>query len=331
MKTENFVLNGMMGLVVGDALGVPVEFMIREELKADPVIDMRNYGTHEQPKGTWSDDSSMAIATMDSLCQGVNYEDMMKKFCEWVLYGEYTPYGDVFDIGISTRKAILNYGKGIEPLQCGGKTEGDNGNGSLMRILPFALYVCGKYNNLYSIEENKAMNMVHKVSCLTHAHPRSQIGCGFYTRFLASILQNKGQNSLLDIMKESAKCTFKHYEQGIYPKVMTEELKAYERLHEIESFAGLSEDNIHSTGYVVHTLEAAIWCFITTNNYKDCVLKAVNLGGDTDTIGAVAGGLAGCYYGYENIPKDWLAVIKKREWIEELCNKMQMQIEKERV
>ena len=173
--------------------------------------------------------------------------------------------------------------------------------------------------------------MVHKVSCLTHAHPRSQIGCGFYTRFLASILQNKGQNSLLDIMKESAKCTFKHYEQGIYPKVMTEELKAYERLHEIESFAGLSEDNIHSTGYVVHTLEAAIWCFITTNNYKDCVLKAVNLGGDTDTIGAVAGGLAGCYYGYENIPKDWLAVIKKREWIEELCNKMQMQIEKERV
>ncbi len=100
MKTENFVLNGMMGLVVGDALGVPVEFMIREELKADPVIDMRNYGTHEQPKGTWSDDSSMAIATMDSLCQGVNYEDMMKKFCEWVLYGEYTPYGDVFDIGI---------------------------------------------------------------------------------------------------------------------------------------------------------------------------------------------------------------------------------------
>lgn len=331
MKTENFVLNGMMGLVVGDALGVPVEFMMREELKIDPVVDMRNYGTHEQPRGTWSDDSSMAIATMDSLCQGVNYEDMMKKFCEWVLYGEYTPYGDVFDIGLSTRKAILNYGKGIELLQCGGKTERDNGNGSLMRILPFSLYVCGKYNNLCSREENKAMNMVHEVSCLTHAHPRSQIGCGFYTRFIASILQNKGQHSLLDVMEESAKCTFKHYEQGIYPKVMTEELKAYERLREIESFAGLSEDNIHSTGYVVHTLEAAIWCFITTNNYKDCVLKAVNLGGDTDTIGAVAGGLAGCYYGYENIPKDWLAVIKKREWIEELCNKMQMQLGKEEV
>lgn len=331
MKTENFVLNGMMGLVVGDALGVPVEFMMREELKIDPVVDMRNYGTHEQPRGTWSDDSSMAIATMDSLCQGVNYEDMMKKFCEWVLYGEYTPYGDVFDIGLSTRKAILNYGKGIELLQCGGKTERDNGNGSLMRILPFSLYVCGKYNNLCSREENKAMNMVHEVSCLTHAHPRSQIGCGFYTRFIASILQNKGQHSLLDVMEESAKCTFKHYEQGIYPKVMTEELKAYERLREIESFAGLSEDNIYSTGYVVHTLEAAIWCFITTSNYKDCVLKAVNLGGDTDTIGAVAGGLAGCYYGYEDIPKDWLAVIKKREWIEELCNKMQMQLGKEEV
>lgn len=328
MKTRNFVINGMMGFIVGDALGVPVEFMLREELIRSPVKNMREYGTHHQPKGTWSDDSSMAIATLDSLCGGIDYKDIMEKFTAWMMYGDYTAYGEVFDIGISTSRAIINYGKEIEPLQCGGKTAQENGNGSLMRILPLALYLCGKYNNLYNGEENKMMKIVHEVSCLTHAHPRSQIACGFYTRFIASILQDRSQNSPLNVIQDSARCTFMHYQQGIYPKIMTDELKYYQRLNEIENLFNLSEKDIHSTGYVVDTLEAAVWCFMTTGNYKDCVLKAVNLGEDTDTIGALAGGLAGCYYGYENIPKDWLNVIAKREWIEKLCYKMQTKIKR---
>lgn len=326
MKSRNFVINGIMGFIVGDALGVPVEFMSREELIRNPVIDMREYGTHHQPKGTWSDDSSMTIATIDSLCSGIDYKDLMKKFSTWMMHGDYTPYGEVFDMGLSTSRAIMNYGNGIEPLECGGKTVQENGNGSLMRILPIALYLCGKYNNLYNYEENKAMKIVHEVSCLTHAHPRSQVACGFYTRFIASILQDISQNSPLDVIRESARYTFIHYKQGIYPKTMIDELKYYQRLNEVENLFKLSEDNIHSTGYVVDTLEAVVWCFITTDNYRDCVLKAVNLGEDTDTIGALAGGLAGCYYGYENIPKDWLNVIVKREWIEKLCYKMQTKL-----
>lgn len=326
MKEENFVINGMLGFIVGDALGVPVEFISREELIRNPVKDMREYGTHHQPKGTWSDDSSMAIATLDSLYNGINYKDIMEKFTAWMMYGDYTAYGEVFDIGTSTSRAIMNYGQKIEPLKCGGKTEQENGNGSLMRTLPIALYLCGKYNNLYSCEENKAMKIVHEMSCLTHAHPRSQIGCGFYTRFIASILQDTNQNSPLDVMRESAKCTFRHYQQGIYPKTMTDELKYYQRLNDIENLFKLSANNIHSTGYVVDTLEAVVWCFITTSTYKDCVLKAVNLGEDTDTVGALAGGLAGCYYGYESIPEDWLDVIVKLEWIKKLCYRMQTRI-----
>lgn len=133
----------MMGIVVGDAVGVPVEFKSRSELKESPVTDMRAYGTHSQPAGTWSDDSSMAIATTEWLGEIVisepDYSLLMDKFSNWLLYGDYTPYQNNFDCGIATRKAIMNYGRGIKPLQCGGKSEFDNGNGSLMRILPAAL------------------------------------------------------------------------------------------------------------------------------------------------------------------------------------------------
>lgn len=327
MEEKNFVISGMMGFVVGDALGVPVEFMSREELKNNPVLNMREYGTHSQPRGTWSDDTSMSIATIDSLCGGIDYKDFMEKFSVWMTNGVYTPYGKVFDIGTTTSRAVMNYARGIEPLACGEKTERSNGNGSLMRSLPLAFYLYGRNHKLSTNEENKIMKIVHEVSCLTHAHPRSQMACGFYTRLIASILKDEKKHSPFDVVKESITGTFQHYQQGIYPKTITNELRFYQRLNKIEEFSHLPEDKIHSTGYIVDTLEAVVWCFITTYNYKDCVLKAVNLGGDTDTIGALAGGLAGCYYGYEAIPKDWLNVIARRDWIEKFCYKMQEKIE----
>ena len=134
----------IMGLVIGDALGVPVEFVSRDELKDNPITDMIGYGTHNQPAGTWSDDSSMAVATMEWLGEmevaQPDYKQLMDKFSNWILYGDYTPYQENFDCGISTCKAIMNYGRGTEPLLCGEKGEFNNGNGSLMRILPAALY-----------------------------------------------------------------------------------------------------------------------------------------------------------------------------------------------
>lgn len=151
MKKEleiNRYIGAVLGLVVGDALGVPVEFKSRAELKANPVTDMIGYGTHNQPAGTWSDDSSMAIATMEWLGEMENaipdYTLLMDKFSNWLMYGDYTPYGHTFDCGISTSRAIMNYGRGMDPLQCGGKTDYDNGNGSLMRILPVALWNSSK-------------------------------------------------------------------------------------------------------------------------------------------------------------------------------------------
>src|SRR6056297_390770 len=135
----NKTLSAIMGLCVGDALGVPVEFKSRYQLKRDPVVYMRSYGTYNQPAGTWSDDTSMTLCTLDSLSNGLDYKDIMDKFLSWYKDGEYTPQGNTFDIGMATSKALNKYDSGEEHLESGGTEERDNGNGSLMRIL-FVLF-----------------------------------------------------------------------------------------------------------------------------------------------------------------------------------------------
>lgn len=310
----NKVYDGIIGLAVGDALGVPVEFKTRMEIESNPVTTMQEYGTHHQPKGTWSDDTSLTLALLDSLVKnsGLDYADIMDKFCEWLMYGEYTATGEVFDVGNSTSKAIMNYGRGINPLECGGASEYENGNGSLMRILPIAYYLCAQTDK--TIETR--MNIVHNVSSLTHRHKRSLIGCGIYITVAIKLLTS--ELSLYECMEQGIKEAF-----GYYEAKMPEELEAYIRIKNVQSFANLSESDIQSSGYIVDTLEAALWCLLTTDSYEACVLKAVNLGNDTDTIGAVAGGLAGIYYGANSIPRDWLNVLAKIQYIENLCEELQ--------
>ena len=114
---SNFILDGIMGLAVADALGVPVEFESRNQLVKNPVVGMREYGTHNQPAGTWSDDTSMTLCLVASLCNGLDYNDIMNNFLKWYDEGEITPYGEVFDIGNTTREALLRYKKGYLPLE----------------------------------------------------------------------------------------------------------------------------------------------------------------------------------------------------------------------
>ena len=308
----------ILGLIVGDALGVPVEFESRSNMKDNPITDMIGYGTHDQPAGTWSDDSSMVIATMEWLGElkssEVDYTLLMDKFSNWLRDGSYTPYGEVFDCGISTSRAIINYGKGMEPLECGGKLEWENGNGSLMRILPIALYCAEEL----ATDDMDGKEFIYDLSALTHAHLRSKMGCLIYSKLVADLLYTKDMNKM-EIAEKSISICKNYFDSD--EEVMAENEK-YARLWNVRTFSMLKEDDIKSSGYVVDTLEAAIWCFLNTNNYKDCVLKAVNLGGDTDTIGAVAGGLAGVYYGMEEFPEEWLRLLPKKEWIVELVEKM---------
>lgn len=306
------IYGGIIGLAIGDALGVPVEFKSREEIDEDPVISLREYGTHDQPMGTWSDDTSLTLALMDSIVdkKGLDYVDIMDRFSGWLLYNDYTATEEVFDVGNSTSRAIMNYGRGVNPLECGGASEYENGNGSLMRILPLAYYLEKQKDNTIKTQ----MEIVHNVSALTHRHPISLIGCGIYINIAMKLLA--GEPSLYICVEQGINEAFQFYDAEMH-----DETDNYIRLRELSHFLHLSREEIKSSGYVVDTLEAAIWCLLNTDSYKDCVLKAVNLGNDTDTIGAVAGGLAGIYYGADHIPKEWSDALMKKQYIEELCEK----------
>lgn len=314
---RNYVLDGIMGLCVADALGVPVEFMERESLRLDPVVDMREYGTYNQPRGTWSDDTSMTLCLLDSLSNGLDYEDIMTKFLAWFNKGEYTPFGQAFDIGNGTRQALMRFDKGKPALGCGGNSERDNGNGSLMRILPLVFYLRAKYGTDF-VENDEAFQIIHNISALTHAHKRSKIACGIYISIASELCKD------IDLEKAIESGIYKAMEYYKRQDEFKEELQHYKRL-ESKEFEKTNIDKIKSSGYVVDTIEAAIWCLLNTTNYKNCVLKAVNLGEDTDTVAAVAGGLAGLYYGYDEIPKEWVDLIVGKEYVESLCELIQKQ------
>ncbi|MBR2215862.1 MAG: ADP-ribosylglycohydrolase family protein [Selenomonadaceae bacterium] len=300
----------IIGSAVGDALGVPVEFMSRESLAANPVKDMRGFGTHNQPPGTWSDDTSMTLCLLASIgrLKTINYDDIMKNFVKWMKQSKFTATGEVFDIGIATHEAISRYLQGAPPLSCGGKGEYDNGNGSLMRIAPLALYACER-----NLPVADCLNEAHSLSRLTHAHPRSQMACGIYTLLAVNIL--RGQSLYVAIRAGLQTARKLYASQGTFES----EVLAYNRLWDLDSFVRLPRESIKSSGYVIDTLEAVIWCLMNTASYADCVLKAVNLGDDTDTVGAIVGGLAGITYGLEEIPSEWLASLRERAMIEDLC------------
>ncbi|WP_052343566.1 ADP-ribosylglycohydrolase family protein [Bacillus massiliigorillae] len=297
------IKSALFGLCVGDALGVPVEFLNRGTFPK--VTNMKGYGTHNKPPGTWSDDSSMTLCTMESLCNGYNIEDMKQKFCQWMYEGYWTHDGiHAFDIGITTSNVLSQIRKGVAPKESGERDEYSNGNGSLMRILPLAFYV----KNLTNKEKFTA---VEEVSGITHAHIRSKIACSIYIEIALNIMNGQ---SIIQAYNSMKSVILNHY----FNRENEKELLNFTRILQ-EDISRLSINEITSTGYVISTLEAAIWCLLTTGTYEDAVVKAVNLGQDTDTVGAVTGGLAGLHYGLTNIPSEWLQVIARKKDIEELC------------
>ncbi len=250
--------DALYGFAVGDALGVPYEFRSRGSFTCRGMV---GYGTHVQEKGTFSDDTSMTLATADSIriCGMINPDDIMQRFLLWLNEGKYSPDNRVFDIGNTTLRALERY-DGTTPF-CGGKRESDNGNGSLMRILPLA-FVPGVTDK-----------EIAAVSSLTHAHEMSISYCIRYVRLAGALINGD------DVIFEY-------------------------------------ENPIRSSGFVRDTFNAVMYALATTSSYEECVLKAVNLGDDTDTVAAIAGGLAGIKYGLESIPRNWLDSLRGKEIIE---------------
>lgn len=256
--------DAVYGQAVADALGVPYEFRARRTFHA---TGMTGHGTHDQPAGTWSDDTSMALAICDSIRRNsgrIDPDDMRERFNDWYRQGDYTIDG-LFDIGNTTIKA-LRAGHGMAD-------DWDNGNGSLMRTIPLAF-----------TQADDAQ--IEAVSAITHANPTSTRACVKLVNYARKLIA--GQSPIEAI------------EAAGYTRELADE----------------PENAIRSGGYVLDTLKAAVWCLVTTDNYADCALKAVNLGDDTDTTAAVAGGLAGIVYGIDAIPAEWIAGLRGKDVID---------------
>jgi len=212
----------------------------------------------------------------------------------------------------------MRFGNGMDPLLCGGKEEGDNGNGSLMRILPLVFHLRKNYGSEFT-NKDEAMAIIDNVSSLTHAHKRSVVACGIYLSIASSLLDGKSMDKAV---RQGFEKAIEYYKEKDGFKA---ELPHFKRISDPD-FKDLPEKEIRSTGYVVDTLEAALWCLLNTSSYKECVLKTVNLGEDTDTVAAVAGGLAGIHYGYGAIPGEWLEALVKKDFIIKTCEKMRKKI-----
>jgi len=266
---NNKLLDAAVSFIVGDAFGVPYEFTPRESIEVNE--KMIGYGSHNQPAGTWSDDSSMLLATIDAI--RFSYFDarlIALNFLHWLYTGKYTKYGKVFDIGARTYQALSWYNTHHTFLD---GDEFSNGNGALMRILPLAFL------------DNLSDQKINDIAAITHPHEISKACCRIYVKFIRAMLDECNDADLREKIVE-----LNDNENGI--------LDIYAIFH-------IDRTGIKSTGYVVDTLEAVLWSFFHTNSYKEAIIEAVRLGYDTDTIAALTGALAGIKYGMGDIPYAW--------------------------
>ena len=309
------VRDGVLGVIIGDMLGVPVEFYRREALDKDPVTGLRAGGSHAQPLGAWSDDSALTLCLAESLTQGFKLSVIAQSFVDWKLKQKWTSHGVVFDIGKQTFMALNNLQKilesgDFEALKHLGSESGErtNGNGSLMRTLPL-------YYHIQKEGVEQSFEKIWQVSALTHPHVRSALACTIYLMMLDELIKNETIKEAYIQTQIRMKAFFTEN------PVHNTEQETFSRIIE-EDISTLTRDEIGSGAYVIDTLEASFWSLLNTNSYAEAVLRAVNLGNDTDTTGAVTGGMAGVFYGIDTAPKEWYEAVVKKGEIEGLCVKM---------
>jgi len=308
MQDRNHFREVLFGVAVGDAMGVPYEFMSREKMRKTPATGITGGGTWNQFAGTWSDDSSLTFCLAESLTHGFDLNDIAERFIRWKNEGYWTASGKGFDIGNTTKAAIQRLESGISPEYSGGTDLNSNGNGSLMRILPLVFYLQDK-----TLIERFEITSI--VSGITHKHNISVVACFYYLEFARMLIGGRDKS---DIYRELKSILPPFLESMQIPH---EDLAAFDRLFKADIFS-LEESLINSKGYVIDTLEATIWCLLNSPDYPTAVLKAVNLGGDTDTTAAVTGGLAALCFGMDPVLLSWLNELLKISEIEELANKM---------
>ncbi len=292
---QNRYRGALLGLACGDAVGTVAEFKPRGAFP--PITDMTGGGPFRLKAGEWTDDTALALCLATSLveCGGFDPRDQMERYCRWRDEGYLSSNGRCFDIGRTTANALARYRATGNPYS-GSTDPRAAGNGSIMRLAPVPMFYAA---DLAQVERYSAAS-----SRTTHAAPEAVDACRLFGVMLALALRGETQPTVLNA--------------GGF--VFDPELAPAIRSIAAGAYRDKSSDEINSSGYVVESLEAALWCFYRTDNYREAVLLAANLGDDADTTAAVCGQIAGAYYGVESIPPEWLRKLALRDTIEKLAD-----------
>ena len=296
----------LLGLAVGDALGAAVEFETRGSFP--PVSGYRSGGPHGLAAGEWTDDTSMALALADSIASaGWDLSDQAARYLSWWQTGKYSVNGRCFDIGVATREALARIAAGNDPASAGDAADEKSGNGSIMRLAPVSI----RYLDWFPSDVALLADHARQSSQPTHRSSKCLSACRYLSVVLAALISGQERD-----------------------EVLSPDWPALERLHAAEplepailevargSYRHKRAGQVRGSGYVVHSLEAALWAFFDANSFRDAVLAAVNLGDDADTTGAVCGQLAGAYFGAEGIPAEWLEGLAQRELLEDAVQRL---------
>jgi ADP-ribosyl-[dinitrogen reductase] hydrolase len=274
----------LLGLAVGDALGAAVEF--KSPGSFEPVSDYRGGGAHGLAPGEWTDDTSMALALADSIAErGWDLHHQAERYLTWWKTGEYSVTGRAFDIGVTTAASLRRFAATRDARTSGDDSPQASGNGSIMRLAPVPL----AYMHLFPDMNDELLQQLTESSMTTHASPQCVSACAYMGIVLCGLLHGLPREEVLG------------------PEFVRTHLSTH-RLHpEIEEVAHGSYQRRSpiGSGYVVRSLEAALWAFYDAVDFREAVLRAVNLGDDADTTGAVCGQLAGAYFGESGIPQEW--------------------------
>ncbi len=301
---KNKAIGSIVGFAIGDALGAPVEF--KERGTFEPIKFYKSGGKFNLPAGAYTDDTAMTLCLAQSLLDknGCDADDQLQKYIAWLNDGYMSATGVSVGCGKQIYRALLTY-LSKKNTVC---TIGNNrsaGNGSLMRVSPIAIY--------YMEDLNKAMQCAQKSSYTTHKLKICVDACIAFTWLLYGFYKGFSKDDILS--KEYA-----DYYLFEYDKNYSYDLEIISILQ--GSYKNKSEDEINSSGYVVHTLEASLWAFYNSNNFKEGLLKAINLGKDSDTIGAIYGSIAGAYYGIDNIDNDLIEGLMHNKKIIEIAKQL---------
>lgn len=300
METRDRQRGCLLGLAVGDALGSAVEFQTPGSFV--PVAGFRGGGPHELGPGEWTDDTSMALALADSIADvGWDLDDQAQRYVNWWRGGEYSSNGRVFDIGITTIAALMRFVETGNARECGPTDERSSGNGSIMRLAPVPIAYQRCFPNQMDLLVKRAMES----SLPTHASPQCLSSCRYLALVLVGLIHGLDREEVLSANWEPLQRMRK-----------IEELHAEVLEVAFGSFRDRQPPDIVGSGYVVKSLEAALWAFYRAQDFREAVLAAVNLGDDADTTGAVCGQLAGAYWGESGIPKEWREGIAEPEFVE---------------